>query len=321
MFPLMKLTKKMSLNVVLRWKPIAAAAALLAAPLAVEAGLVIDLVGDPNSPNYHSAQAYGEIKDSSGNNLADEGTLRSANGPAGPLSTSASLSAGGSSSAINTSSVLNGFASASASATMTVSNANGSFGYTAIASQGARSQVLFNSLETPGIVNFNFSVTGSSTEPFGESFGRLDFLVRPVAPATSFFDVFGGDALHVMSEGNFNASYTYVGSTANPLDVLFWSAAGTIVGMPGFGNAPNGANFTSTASFGNTFELTSIELFTAAGAPISEWALTDVESGQVVFNQNGRVGQGVPESSSSLALLMLALTGMGLVRQRQRGRG
>jgi hypothetical protein len=288
-------------------------AALVLSASAARAAIVFDNYAGPLDPNFHVSQAYGEIKDSTGSNtLADNGRIVWNSAPPGPASSSGSLSASGSSMNYSAWATLDGFASARTYASMAVTNTGAGFGYNAVASQGSRMQGLFSSGTTPGKVVFNFSVTGSESTPYGLAFGRLDFLARPLTTATSFFDVFGPGALNAVGAGSY--SFTYIGSTANPLDILFYAAAGVVTQNP-YANILPGQSFTAVADYSSTFELTSIDLFDVADQRIAEWTLTDLATNRVVFNQDGRVAQ-VPEPAT-LALLGLGLAGLGWRRRRR----
>ncbi|MBI5720355.1 MAG: hypothetical protein HZC37_21985 [Burkholderiales bacterium] len=298
-------------------------AALLTAPLwpmatAAAAAITVNN-GDPMAAQYYHSQAYGEIKDAAGNILAQGGRFANDSIPVGPAAESGSLGAGGSGLTYNTSATLDGFASARTFASADVSNAGAGYGYNVVGSQGSRTQASFSSAATPGRVEFNFDVSGTqSTPPYGITLGRLDFLARSFTPgAGSFFDVFGTDALHAVGAGSY--TFTYVGSTASPLDILFYAAAGVV---QQYGSVPAGASYSGFADFASTFNLMSINLFTADGLRIDDWTLTDLATNQVVFDEDGRVTAQVPEPATwaLVPFALLALAGRGCTRRKAAAR-
>ena len=200
---------------------------------------------------------------------------------------------------------LDGLGLARAYASMSVTNAIGNGGYNAVASQGSRTQGVFTSgAGTPGRADFHFTLTGSASSPYGLALGRLDFLARSFTPGQgSYFDVFSG--LHADTAGNH--TFSYIGSFVNPLDLLFYAAAGVVI-QDG-ATVPAGADFTATADFEHTFDLSSIDLFDTNNRLIDNWTLTDMATGRVVFNQGGRVAATIPEPDT-LILVALSLVAL-----------
>ncbi len=289
--------------------------ALLATSLAcsvneASASIVFVGSGSPNAANFYLSQAYGEIKDAAGNLLASAGRIENLSTPPSAANQGAVLGASGSSLSFSAAASLGGFGLARAQATVSVSNAGANFGYNAVASQGYRTQTQFSSAATPGRVVFNFGLTGSESTPYGLALGRLDFLARAFTPgAGSFFDVFGGDALHAVGAGRY--SFTYTGSTAAPLDILFYAAAAVVIQDGAI--VPGGANFSAFANFANTFDLDRIDLYDESDVAISDWTLVDLTTQQIVYNQDGRVATPPIPEPSTYAMMLVGLAGLMLL--------
>lgn len=279
---------------------------------AASASITYNSNGNPNAASYYNSQAYGEVKDSVGNLLSSAGRIDDSFNSLGPTNQSGVLSGGGSSMSFSAAANRAGFGLVRAAASVSVSNAGANFGYNAVASQGYRTQTQFSSAATPGRVVFNFGLTGNESTPYGLALGRLDFLARAFTPGSgSFFDVFNAEALHAVGAGTY--SFTYTGSTASPLDILFYAAAGVVIQDGAV--VPAGANFTAFANFANTFDLDRIDLYDENDVAISDWTLTDLATQQVVFDQNGRVVAAPIPEPSTYALMALGLAGMVLARR------
>jgi hypothetical protein len=303
--------------VIARHLPLSAALLAFVAP--VQADIVQSTFQSPLAAQYYSAQAYAELKNTSGEGLAGEGFTPSSSVPIATLAASGTLLSGGTSMGYSTFSAYDGFGYARASASIQVTNSSGFIGgYNAVASQGARTQVQLSAPVTPGRVEFTFAVTGNEFEPYGTALGRLDFLVRPFAAGNgSFFDVFlDPDARKYDGTGTF--TYTYTGSIAGPVDILFYSAAGVFVGVDdpdSLGLPPVGSSFSLSSNYANTVNLREIAVFDEDGEPIPEWSLVDLATDEVVFTEAGRLTP-VPVPPA-LWLLGGALAGLG-IRARRR---
>lgn len=248
-----------------------------------------------SSRQYYLSQAYAEIKAANGDLLDSGGQLRSGINPFGALNESGNLSDGSTGLNYRAFAAPYGLGYARNAATLGLANSNALHGaYNVVASTGNRTQVRFVGYGggTPNRIDFNFNITGTSNTPWGTASPRLDFLVRPYDIADGgLIDVFlDPDARNTFSNGLF--TYSYAGSIAQPLDVLFWSAAFVLIGQddPNGRQFPGaGSSFISTADYSSTFDLQAINLFDENDNPITEWALVDDTTNQVLFNQNGRV--------------------------------
>jgi hypothetical protein len=96
----------------------------------------------------------------------------------------------------------------------------------------------------------------------------------------------------------------------------FWASAFTEV-KPGQG--VQGSSFTMTADHGHTMVMDEVQLYDANDPAITGRTLQDVQSGDTVFDQNGRLAEvpappAVPEPGS----WTLPLAGLALVARRGR---
>ena len=257
-------------------RAIAAAAAVAAAPVHAAVVTITPPGVSELSAQYYKVQAYGEIKSAGDYNVIEDGGLRQSSAtPIGPAVQGGQLSGGGSTMAWDArATLLPGIAQAKTYASMTVGNAIANGGYNAVASVSSRTQGLFSATgTTPGEAIFHFAMSGSASSLYGLAGGRMDFLARPFVPGQgSFFDVYNTGALSASAAGNH--TFTYTGSFDDPLDILF-NARAFIVIQDG-ATVPAGADFTATADFENTFDLTSIDLFDETGSPIDGWTPTDM---------------------------------------------
>jgi hypothetical protein len=279
------------------------------------------------SQTCYWGQAYAELKSVADVTLGSGGQIRSSASSPFTLNETGLLSAPCTNLNFNAIHQPRGLGLAGARASLGVSN-SGNFGaYNVIASGGTRSQVRFLGYgpTTPGRVDFNFNVSGNRSTPWGYAFPRLDFLVRPYSITDSgLIDIFlDPRAFNTFVEGSY--TYSYTGSIADPLDVLFWSGAGILIGINDPLNHPfptPGTSFSSQADCLSTFELESIALFDQNGDPINEWSLgewsvADDAAGAELFNsQLGRLPS-APAVPGPLPLLGVSIA-LGWSRRLRR---
>jgi hypothetical protein len=283
---------------------IAISGALLA-PGTAHADLILDHSGDlAVSPFYRSIALQGITYDGGPDNSFAIGNGVDAFSNTGPrvnTSVSATASQNGATMYANGQALYNGFYSAKNSVSMTVDNASATDGYYVVAGQGTRTQVEFF---TPDALaarsTFTWRVTGSESAPYGQATSRLDFLAGFYGNQDWNYLFTSGQAMTQYGPGTY--TYNLAGVLNQPIDLYFWSAAFAEVDR---GQAPQGANFTSIANYGSTYDLVGIQLYDANDQLITNWTMKDLTTGQTVFDQDGRLDAApapVPEPASCLLL-------------------
>lgn len=222
-----------------------------------------------------------------------------------------------------------GFMASRNHASISVSNAQAGDTYYMVAGQGGTRQVHLEANAPVSAGTFTWGVSGNvATSGLGTANSRLDFGVTnsPGTDWVNFLFGVGETAMTVFGPGSYSYQAALTGQ-AMDLYLYYWSSAYTELAHDTF---VTGSSAQLTADFGSTYVLQSLQLFDAFGNEISDWTMTDVVSGDTLFNQNGRVapiaaapdlgGHAVPEPASG-ALLLAALGALGWTRQRRRQPG
>jgi hypothetical protein len=293
----------------------AATTALLFAP-PTPARAQVDSAGVP----YFISQSFlGFDPEGDGTTTSPANDLYDSN--AGPRSTFLNFSGNvdGAGVSANASSLYNGFFSARNAVSLTVSNVQDAAS-TLNALQGSHTSVQFF---TPGALAersvFTWRVTGTESATLGQTEGTLNFLAGR----------YGGQPFINALFLNSNPTMTWTGPgtyTYNlpllldqPIDLFYLSLARYRVSKAE-AQTVLGGTYTGTSNYASTYELVGVALFDGSGNPINNWTMTDLSTGQTVFNQNGRVeGQAVIPEPGTLALLAPGLLPLvGMVRRRRR---
>jgi hypothetical protein len=223
---------------------------------------------------------------------------------------------------------------------LSVTNANAGDLYYAVAGQGSATSVrFFDPSAAAAFATFTWHVTGTTSNPsniqpgctidfttcFPASTGRLDFGAT-TDQSVSWNDLFANPNGPINSITRFGVgTFTYqmpIANLGDEIDLYYWSSAYAQVNA---GDVAAHSNFTLSANYFNTVVLEQVQLFDAQGNPIGAWTLQDTNSGETVFNQNGRLAAIIPAPGlpvvvpepATLALLSFGLAGLGFSRRKR----
>lgn len=201
-------------------------------------------------------------------------------------------------------------------------NTSQPFGYYVLGGMGSFTKHRFVTPESlsGAFGQFNWHVDGDLAATLGTANSRLDFAVTQ--GATSFNDLYNSAITPNLMTKFGPGTYSYTTGIAldTPLDFLFWSSAYwqvTPAELAALGTQHR--DISGHALFMNTFNLDSIYLYNGDGTLVKNWSLLDDATGQVLFNQDGRVvnSAAAPEPSSVALLLGTSLIGGGTLWRRR----
>lgn len=212
-------------------------------------------------------------------------------------------------------------------ARMTVTSATNTATYYQVAGTGSATSVqFFDPSAAAAYATFTWHVSGVSSNPStaGQATGRLDFGAS-TNPNVTWDQLFSdpNNQLNSITELG-PGTFTYnlpISDLGTRINLFYWSSAFTQVNP---GQAAAGSSFSLSADYSNTFVLETVGLFNSAGDPVPDWTLTDLNLGETVFDQNGRInaiapppGTSTPEPATN-TLLLTGAAAVGLVRSRRK---
>lgn len=292
---------------------------------------VFDLNGDSTVSPYYQVHTYSGLQDSTGSlpnsYVINEGTLTSNNTGLGGQFQTNTFTANGATVTSTTSATPGGLFTSRNTASLQITNANAADGYYALGGYGTMSTVQFFSAQARAErATFTWRVTGQesavppgSCVPSTQTFdlcatARIDFSATSASNPDYFNLLYGTGSNTLTAFGP--GTYTYdIGGFAlgDVITLGYWTSAFVQI-RPG--QLAQGGDYTFTSNYANTFDLVGIDLFDANDTLITDWTLLDLQTGETVFDANGRVTAAVPEPES-LALLGVGLLGIGLARRRR----
>lgn len=201
-------------------------------------------------------------------------------------------------------STFGGFYQAHNKVSLNVTNAQNADGYYALAGQGTKTGVEFFAPVDAATVTYHWHVDGQSLQnsSYGTTTSRLDFMASET-PDERWNDLFSNPD-HLLAFGPGDFTYTIPTTLNTPISLFYWSSAYAQVNS---GQATTGSNAEFISDFSDTYTLDQIVLTDSNGNVIPNWSLQDTDTGEEVFNQDGRVDSPEPASLAALAVAGLLL--------------